>query len=356
MIILRDDRFFSYAGVPTRLDVLQNDTLTGPVTLTGTSSATNFRNLGDAFEITLTTILGSVGNEGVSYSVSGTTATAFASLIGLDGTPGLGGFFFSENDQSEDGGTYQINVDQMIDPAGNGGYSITSFTLDSQFLGGVTAFLNNGVISLDLDHFSKLTAGQSELVTIQIGTSDGSQTASSTISFYVSGADDVVTSITTAKANGDMDGTSGNDLISSIANQENSMFGGRGADIFQFKSDHSDGNSDKNTIIDYQIGRDSIEFAAGTVIEYMFEMDNGVMLVLDGGQDVLFVHGVDVNLDSLDMIGAAYRSADLRAGDGPLDPATFNLFLHQYGQTNATFSEALGYGFGGIYGVNIDFG
>jgi|GEM_PF-6085559 len=358
MSTLRDDRFFSYAGVPAYLDILANDTIIGPVSLTGTTTfGSNLVNLGNAFEVTLTTVLGAVGNEAITYSVDGVSGTALATVIGLEGTPGLGGFYYNEADQTEDGGIYTIDFNQMIDPAGAGGAIMTSFDVDTQVVEGVYATITNtGVVSLDLDHFSKLNSGQSDLVTISIGMTNGGQNAVSTIAFYVSGLNDAVTSITTAAGNGAMTGTGGNDLITSIANQSNSMFGGQGADVFKFRSDYSDGNSDSNTITDYQIGRDSIEFASGTTIQYMFEVDNGVMLVLDGGQDVLFVHGRDVDLGSLDMVGAAYRSADTAGGEDPLDPATFNYFLFEYGQTNATFNDALGYGFGGIYGVNIDFG
>jgi len=248
-------------------------------------------------------------------------------------------------------------VGQMIDPSGAANYTIESVELISSAAGGYVDIDSSGILTYDLDQFTKLTAGQAGLATINIYTSNPSgATAKSTVAFYVFGADDAVTTITTANGAGNLVGTAGHDVVIDIANQGNALFGGQGADTFQFRNDFSDGNPDENTIFDYQVGRDTVEFSDGTVIQYMFEVNDGVILTLDGGQDVLFIYGREVNLDNLDMQGQAYRSIAPDPNTGALDPSSFQYFIQQYGQTNATFSDALGFGFGGIYGVNIDFG
>jgi len=151
---------------------------------------------------------------------------------------------------------------------------------------------------------------------------------------------DPVTTINTAAADGRMSGTTGNDRIISVVNQDTALFGDRGADVFVFGSDLFDNNSDEKTIQDYTTSQDTIEFAAGTEIFVQFEYQNGVMLVLDGGQDVVFVQGDQLTLYNLEMSGHVFKAPDPTsgsAGSGTYDPIYNLLYLSQLQSVQQNF-------------------
>lgn len=354
MLDLKDDRFFLYAGAPTLVDVLANDIVPADFTLTpppDSSSGPSYRVAGGFLEVSGDAPLGfySSGDYTVTDNTTGQSASATISYTLLSGTPGIGGFTFAIPDFTEDDGIITLDVKALVDPQGINTY-VSSFS-DDIFTSFTTSFvgfdaeLRNGVLTFDADQFAYLDDGESENVTLTFGASNGTQSAFSKVTFTAIGITDSISVINNASPNGAMNGTGGNDRIVSVLNQDNVLFGDRGADTFVFGADFFDGNSDEETIKDFKFSQDEIEFADGTEIFLQFEFQNGVMLVLDGGSDVVFVHGDDLSLNNIDMSGHVFKAPDptTGVGSGNYDPVYNQLYLLQLQSVNQTFNFANGW-------------
>jgi len=204
---------------------------------------------------------------------------------------GVGGFTISNyGTYSEDADILTIDLGTLIDQRSptsptisNLAFTDDSFSLDFN----VTGSLSNNVLSIDLDQMSALDDGERTEISVKFTSSNGSQSANNTILFNVTGVTDPVTTITTVGPGGVITGDSLDNIILSRANTSDQLFGGNGSDIFRFQSDYIDGNIDRDTILDFQVGRDTLEFQSGSAIRFMFEVDSGVMISLDDGWDSL---------------------------------------------------------------------
>lgn len=357
--ILKEDRFYVYAGVPTQIDVLANDSIRDindiVLTATGFSKAPNV--VGNLIEVTVDEYSTELVTYTVTDTVTGEVDTASAFAVSMIGTPGLGGVnIFDYGDFTEDDGILTVDLDVILDPLDTAGLNFSELSISSFINVAFPALKgdlsSDGMLSFDLDQFAALPDGQPNDIYVRFTSSNGSESAENTLYFTVTGVDDVVQTITSVDASGKMVGTTGNDILMSRSNASDELFGDNGADVFQFQSDYFDGNADSDVILDYQVGRDEIEFQDGTAIRFMFEMDNAVMFTFDGGRDSLIVFGDDVDLGNIDINGHQYESLSSTptASTGPgsifLDPGLVAQTLqNQNDFFNWTMGQPNSYGF-----------
>lgn len=97
-------------------------------------------------------------------------------------------------------------------------------------------------------------------------------------------------------------GTDGADAFRSLGGSYDRMTGGEGADQFIFGSETSNGVRERDVIMDYEVGSDSIVLEAGTSIASIRETSSQVVVFLDGDRDAIYVRGEGVTADNLTII------------------------------------------------------
>lgn len=295
----------------------------------------------------------------ITDNSTGQSQTANVEVFTLKGTPGLGGFNVSTFGRfSEDGGILAIDLSKLIDPLGNAAaFNISNLRVSNIGFQGprsneLSYELQGNVVSLDLDQFNNLVSGQNTTLVYSFDTSNGTQTESSSISFVIEGQDDITTTISQADQNGLILGDNSNNTLLSRPNAQDILVGGNGSDSFQFYADYYDGNNDRDIIVDYQQGRDKIDFQPGSKIISVFEVDDGVVLSFDGGMDSLFIFGDDLHLDDLDLSGYEFEKLDTSPGATSLEEQLLlsNLLFIQNSQIIYDFNAYLSGGFSGTFG------
>ncbi|MEP5758981.1 MAG: hypothetical protein ABJ327_06675 [Litoreibacter sp.] len=97
-------------------------------------------------------------------------------------------------------------------------------------------------------------------------------------------------------------GTDDADAIRSLAGSYDRMTGGAGADEFIFGDETSNGRRERDVIMDYEVGIDSIVLEAGTSVASIRETSSQVVVFLDGDRDAIYVRGDGVTADNLTII------------------------------------------------------
>lgn len=330
-VSLVDDRYFAYAGHPILIDVLSNDIVPANYSLTETSSRATV--VGNQIEVILdpNAFLASTSfNYTVTDTNNGQSDTALVVVTELSGTVGIGGFTISNfGTFSEDGGILKIDLGTLINPASPTSPSISNLAYtDDDFARdfNVSGTLSNNILSIDLDQLGALDDGETTQISVKFTSSNGSQSANNTIMFNVTGVTDPVTTISGVGPGGIISGDNLDNIIVSRANATDQLLGGNGSDVFRFQSDYTDGNIDRDTILDYQVGRDTLEFQNGSAIRFMFEVDSGVMISLDDGWDSLIIFGDDVTLSNVDASGLT----DQASSGGSTPASGFSQSLQDY--------------------------
>lgn len=97
-------------------------------------------------------------------------------------------------------------------------------------------------------------------------------------------------------------GTDGDDEIRSLAGSLDQMTGGDGADTFVFGAETSNGVRERDIIMDYEVGIDTILIEGDVSIASVRELSSSVVLYLDGDRDAIYVRGEGVTADNLNIL------------------------------------------------------
>lgn len=97
-------------------------------------------------------------------------------------------------------------------------------------------------------------------------------------------------------------GTPDNDRISSLSGNVDQMTGGAGADIFVFSAETVNGIRERDIILDYEVGVDSILLEDGATVGSIRQTTSGVVVFLEGDQDAIYVQGDGVLVGNLTFI------------------------------------------------------
>ena len=332
---LKDDRFFAYSGHPILIDVLANDSAVTDYSFPSSSDQSNLQQNLSA-EFSSASNIDDVNTEHGSTSDPIQGATTSNAMTGLAATGPI--YITNFGTFSEDDGILQIDLENLIDPSTATSPTISDITITdlsiSQFFS-ISSTISNNVLSIDLDQLGTLNSGESLEVRVRFTASNGVDSNTNTILFNVTGADDVTSTITTPNG-GILTGDGNDNILVSRLNTPDLMLGGNGADVFKFGSDYLDGNEDSDTILDFQVGRDTLEFESGSAIRFMFEIDNGVMITLDDGWDSVIVFGDYASLSNVDATGLTPQSA---SGGGSTGSGSFTQSLQDYSDN---FNWAIG--------------
>ena len=94
-------------------------------------------------------------------------------------------------------------------------------------------------------------------------------------------------------------GTTSHDDIFSRGGKLDFMLGRGGIDHFIFGKETDNGAREMDVVLDYEVGQDALEFVEGARPVFAFEVQNGVMVVTGGDNDLIFVRGPDLTVDDL---------------------------------------------------------
>ncbi len=94
-------------------------------------------------------------------------------------------------------------------------------------------------------------------------------------------------------------GTDGDDALFSLGGSYDRMLGGDGADEFVFGEETQNGARERDVILDYQIGIDTIVLAGGASVGSIRENSTGAVVFLEGDGDAIYVRGDGVTDDNL---------------------------------------------------------
>ncbi|PTX55456.1 Calx-beta domain-containing protein [Litoreibacter ponti] len=99
-------------------------------------------------------------------------------------------------------------------------------------------------------------------------------------------------------------GTDDGEIIRSLGGSYDRMIGGGGEDEFVFGAETNNGIRERDVIMDYEVGVDSIVLEAGTTIGSIRETSSQVVIFLDGDRDAIYVRGDGVTADNLTILSA----------------------------------------------------
>ncbi len=97
-------------------------------------------------------------------------------------------------------------------------------------------------------------------------------------------------------------GTAGDDTIRSLGGEYDRMTGGGGADEFVFGAETADGIQNRDAILDFEVGIDSIVFEQAVEFRSIEQRATGVAIYLEDGHDAIYVLGNDVTVEGLTII------------------------------------------------------
>lgn len=99
-----------------------------------------------------------------------------------------------------------------------------------------------------------------------------------------------------------LEGTDGDDLLVSLGGNMDQLTGGDGADTFFFGLEALDGVRIRTTIMDYEVGIDSIALAKDVRIASLQQAGNTVVAYLDdpaGRDDAIYIRGTDLTVTNI---------------------------------------------------------
>ncbi len=97
-------------------------------------------------------------------------------------------------------------------------------------------------------------------------------------------------------------GTDNADIIHSLGGSYDRSIGGVGADIFVFGAETLNGIRERDVIMDYEVGIDSIMLTGGASVGSIRETSTGVAIFLDGDFDAIYVQGQSVTPENLTFL------------------------------------------------------
>jgi hypothetical protein len=152
--------------------------------------------------------------------------------------------------------------------------------------------------------FDDLGAGQTASDSFEYTVDDGnggSDTA--TVTITVNGIDAVSPFPIDGSDGGDsIAGTDGDDAIRSFGGSFDRMSGGGGADQFIFGAEALNGVRERDVILDYEVGIDSIVLEDGASIGSIRQASSSVVIFLEGDRDVIQILGEGVTADNLTIV------------------------------------------------------
>ncbi|MFC3169469.1 hypothetical protein ACFOD7_15555, partial [Paracoccus fontiphilus] len=104
-------------------------------------------------------------------------------------------------------------------------------------------------------------------------------------------------------------GTNGRDLLIGGGGNFDQLTGGDGADVFYFGQEALDGVRARTSIMDYEVGVDSLALAKGVAVASIQQAGSTVVLYLDdpaGYDDAIYVRGDGVSIDNLSILNDYY--------------------------------------------------
>lgn len=113
-----------------------------------------------------------------------------------------------------------------------------------------------------------------------------------------------ITEIDGTEGRDNLVGTEGDDAIRSFAGSYDKMFGGDGADQFIFGSEASNGDRERDVILDYEVGIDDIVLVEGAAVASIRETSSQVVVFLQDDRDAIYVRGDGVTADNLSIVTA----------------------------------------------------
>ena len=144
-----------------------------------------------------------------------------------------------------------------------------------------------------------------EIFGLRIVDIDELSTFSSTPTEFVILNDDETSSlneITGTENRDNLVGTGADDAIRSLAGSYDKMSGDAGADQFIFSDEATNGIRERDVILDYEVGIDSIVLEGSASVGSIRETSSSVVIFLEGDRDAIYVRGDGVTADNLSII------------------------------------------------------
>jgi len=241
------------------------------------------------------------GEDSFTYTISDgaleSTATVSVTVDAVNDAPEageLGPFDVAEDDEAQ---TY--NVLAVATDIDDSDLDITGAT--ASWSGGeLNVATTDSGISFDPSQLGELlNAGDTGIVTVSYTVSDGEASDDGSFIINVAGADEEV------EGPNVIEGTSGNDLLRgtdeadmliSLAGSYDRMMGGAGEDIFVFGSEGSNGMRERDLIMDFEVGVDTICL---DVDDYGVRV-LGATGLITYGEDLIYVRGSSFTQEELE--------------------------------------------------------
>ena len=99
-----------------------------------------------------------------------------------------------------------------------------------------------------------------------------------------------------------LSGTEADDAIRSLGGSYDKMSGDAGADQFIFSDEATNGIRERDVILDYEVGIDSIVLEGSASVGSIRETSSSVVIFLEGDRDAIYVRGDGVTADNLSII------------------------------------------------------
>ena len=164
---------------------------------------------------------------------------------------------------------------------------------------------DNGDGTFDYDPngaFDDLQEGESATDTFFYFVTDGVEAVRGEVTITINGEDEPepgLNSVVGTAGSDNLIGTNEADSIRSLAGSYDRMTGGLGADEFVFGEETQNGIRERDVILDYEVGIDSIVLANGASIGSVRLGSGSVVIFLEGDGDAIYVRGDDVTDDNL---------------------------------------------------------
>ena len=137
---------------------------------------------------------------------------------------------------------------------------------------------------------------------------DGVDTVRGTVEISITGESNPTPAINTlvgTLGSDNLMGTSGADAIYSLGGDYDRMTGGAGADEFIFGAEASNGRRERDVIMDYEVGVDSIVLIDGATVGSVRASTGGAVIFLEGDGDAIYVRGDGVTDHNLTIFADA---------------------------------------------------
>ncbi|MDW3181524.1 Calx-beta domain-containing protein [Roseobacter sp.] len=174
-------------------------------------------------------------------------------------------------------------------------------------------------VTLDITGDGRVEANETLSVSFEVTSGPTPVLISSTASVTIVNDDlaPVVPPLNPIEGTGGSDlvhGTDGADLINGLGGRFDKLFGLDGADVFVFGGEAQDGARDRDIIMDYEVGIDSILLTDGATVGAIRDTNAGAVIFLEGDGDAIYVRGADIDPDTLTIVTDDLPSAERRKG------------------------------------------